>query len=178
MLSKQGIVELLKNNDRAIARALVVLNQRQTADEQATEDTRHRNGQGFRPCHARMGTSMAKFFERRGFLTDKQVSYWRRPMKDGKMKIEIYAGQLLEVAESRAAAKNQPGSYAASSAAANNMVRVNGEFERVSPQEDVGNLLEQRMVLQEMLESGDPTGEIKAQLEQIDNAVSAAYRAV
>ena len=104
MTTKAEIIELLRTNDRAICRALVVLNQRQTADEQASEGTRYNNGQGFRPCHARMGTSMAKFFQRNNYLTPKQIAYWRAAMKNGQSKIEIYAGQLLEVAEAKARA--------------------------------------------------------------------------
>lgn len=100
-MTKQDIIELLMSNDRAVGRALVALNERQTADEQATEHTRYDNGRGFRPCHARMGTSMAKFFLRFNRLSDKQVAYWRRPMKDGKPRITIYAGQLLEIAQQR-----------------------------------------------------------------------------
>lgn len=102
MLTKEYIVNLLKTNDRAVARALVVLNERQTTDEQSAESTRHLNAQGFRPCHARMGTSMAKFFIRNGYLTGKQVAYWRQPMKDGRMRIQIYAGQLLSIAQAKA----------------------------------------------------------------------------
>ena len=102
-MTKQDIIKLLATNDRAVARALVVLTERQTADEQASEDTKYLNGQGFRPCHARMGTSMAKFYERTGYLSPKQVAYWRKPQKDGKMRIAIYAGQLLEVAEAKKA---------------------------------------------------------------------------
>lgn len=101
-LSKEAIVTLLKSNDKAVIRALLVLTERQTADEQNSEETRHLNGRGFRPCHARMGTSMAKFFQSRGFLTAKQISYWRALDKTGKMRIEIYAGQLLEVAVAKA----------------------------------------------------------------------------
>ena len=113
-MNKLQIVELLRTNDKAVARALVVLNERQTSDEQASENTRYRNGRGFRPCHARMGTSMAKFFTKTGFLTTKQVAYWRRPDKNGGMRIQIYAAQLLEVATDKAAA-----AYAAASAAPN-----------------------------------------------------------
>lgn len=113
-MNKLQIVELLRTSDKAIARALVVLNERQTADEQASEDTRHRNGRGFRPCHARMGTSMAKFFTARGYLTDKQIGYWRRPDKKGGMRIQIYAGQLLEVAAAKAVIANAA-AYAAAS---------------------------------------------------------------
>jgi len=98
-ISEQGIVELLRTNDKAVARALVALTKRQTADERVQESTKHRNGEGFRPCHARMGTSMAKFYERNGYLSPKQVAYWRGRMKDGKMRIEIYAGQLYTVVQ-------------------------------------------------------------------------------
>ena len=101
----QTIRDLLLTNDRAVARALVALNARQTADERATEVTRHLNGRGFRPCHARMGTSMAQFYLRTGTLSAKQVAYWRKPMRDGKSRIEIYARQLLEVAAERQAEK-------------------------------------------------------------------------
>lgn len=103
-MDKQTIVELLKANDKAVARALVVLNQRQTAGEQVNEATINRNGEGFRPCHARMGTSMAKFYQRNGYLSPKQVAYWRTLQKDGRMRIEIYAGQLLAVAVAKAKA--------------------------------------------------------------------------
>jgi len=101
-LTGTDIVNLLATNDKAVARALVVLKNRQTADEQATENTRHQNGRGFRPCHARMGTSMAKFYERNGYLTPKQIAYWRKPCKEG-MRIAIYWRQLLAEAHAKAA---------------------------------------------------------------------------
>ena len=102
-MTKDDIIALLKSNDRAIIRALIVLNDRQTSDEQSSEMTRYRNGRGFRPCHARMGTSMAQFYLRNSFLSPKQIAYWRKPMRDGQMRIGIYAGQLLEIAKERAA---------------------------------------------------------------------------
>jgi hypothetical protein len=98
MLTKDELLNLLKTNDKAVARALVVLNNRQTADEQATQGTRYLNGMGFRPCHARMGTSMAKFYLQRGFLTPKQIAYWRATDKSGSMRIGLYTRQLLEEA--------------------------------------------------------------------------------
>lgn len=116
-LTKSGIVELLKTDPRAVARALVVLNERQTSDEQAAEDTRYRNGRGFRPCHARMGTSMAKFFASRGYLTEKQINYWRKTDRAGNMRIGIYAGQLLEAAEAKRAAATPTGQVIAAAKA-------------------------------------------------------------
>ena len=99
MVTKEGIVKLLKENDKAVARALVVLNERQTHDEQSSEHTRYLNGRGFRPCHARMGSSMAKFYLKYNRLSDKQVAYWRALDRTGAMRIGIYAGQLLEEAQ-------------------------------------------------------------------------------
>lgn len=96
------IVALLESNDAAICRALVVLNQRQTADEQTSETTKHHNNRGFRPCHARMGTSMAKFYQRNGYLSQKQIAYWRKRGKQG-MRIAIYWRQLLDEANRKAA---------------------------------------------------------------------------
>lgn len=97
-LTKDSIVSLLKTNDKAIARALVVLNERQTLDEQSLEYTKYNNGKGFRPCDARMGTSMAKFYTRTGYLSTKQLAYWKKTNVKGTPRIEIYASQLLKIA--------------------------------------------------------------------------------
>lgn len=99
MVTKEQIVHLLQVNDKAVIRALIVLTERQTEDERISEETKLNNGRGFRPCHARMGTSMAKFYSRNQYLTPKQIAYWRTLDKTGKMRIAIYAGQLLEVAQ-------------------------------------------------------------------------------
>ena len=103
-LTGTDIIRLLETNDKAVARALVVLKNRQTADEQSMEATTHQNGRGFRPCHARMGTSMAKFYERNGYLSPKQIAYWRKRGKEG-MRISIYWRQLLAEAHAKAALK-------------------------------------------------------------------------
>ena len=101
-LTKERIVTLLATNDKAIGRALLALRARQTLDEVQSQHTRHHNNRGFRPCDARMGTSMANFFGTRGYLTPKQLAYWRRPTKTHDMRISVYANQLLIVAEERA----------------------------------------------------------------------------
>ena len=103
----ESIRQMLRTNDKWLAKALVALNERQTRDEQSSEITKYNNGMGFRPAHARMGSSMAKFYTRNGYLSERQVGYWRRKMKDGKMRIEIYAGQLLLVAEEKAKLKRE-----------------------------------------------------------------------
>ena len=99
MHTKASIVRLLETNDTAVGRALVALNKRQTVDEQYSETTKHNNGRGFRSCDARMGTSMAMFYTRNGYLSPKQLAYWRKPQSNGVMRIAVYANQLLIVAK-------------------------------------------------------------------------------
>ena len=89
------LIKLLMSSDVAIGEALVILKNRQTYDEQRDETTRHENDRGFRPCHARMGTSMAQFFERNGYLSAKQANWWRVRGKEGS-RIAIYHRQLLQ----------------------------------------------------------------------------------
>lgn len=191
MLTKELIVQLLKDDDRAIARALVVLTARQTADEQATEQTRHLNGRGYRPCHARMGVSMSKFFERNGYLTPKQIAYWRIVDKTGSMRIGIYAGQLLEEAHRKAAMRaasteQSDREYIAQRqarerAAATPLPGLTGSAFRQATNEmsgedsrDYGNDMERRMILQEqlgdVLDSDDPSiiDPIANELSEID----------
>src|ERR1051325_8046066 len=45
--TKETVRALLASSPRAVYRALICLYNRQTADEQETEDTRHLNGRGF-----------------------------------------------------------------------------------------------------------------------------------
>jgi len=103
-LTTDMIREKLLSDDRWLARALVALNERQTWDEQRDEATRYHNDKGFRPMHAKRGTSMARFYVQRGYLTPKQIAWWRARTDSGKSRIEIYAGQLLKVAQAKKAA--------------------------------------------------------------------------
>lgn len=104
-MNKQTIVNLLNTNDLAIGRALIVLNERQTQDEQASQGTRYSNGRGFTPADAWMGTSTAKYFLISHKLTERQLAYWRKPNAKGTPRINKYAGQLLEIAIAKAKQK-------------------------------------------------------------------------
>jgi hypothetical protein len=161
MLTKDSILHMLQTDKRAVARALVVLHARQTNDEQAQEGTRYLNGRGFRPCHARMGSSMAKYFQRTGMLTDKQIAYWRATDKSGAMRIGIYWGQLLEEAELKSKAKQvQP------------VATIPAPLPE--PERDLGNDMERRMVLEEQYDEGVDNGDnglctrIKQEIDELD----------
>ena len=100
-LNRTAIIDLLGRNDLAVGRALVHLNNRQTQDEQRDTMTKHQNGRGFRPSHAFMGTSMARYFLQHGSLSAKQLAYWRTRDKAGNMRIGMYWSQLVEEAQKK-----------------------------------------------------------------------------
>lgn len=103
-LTKENIVKLLSENDRAIGRALMVLTERQTFDERQNQDTKYSNGIGFTPADAKVGVSMGQQFKERNFLTVKQVAYWRKPNNKGVMRIAKYWKQLIDAAKEKQAA--------------------------------------------------------------------------
>lgn len=98
VITRECITNLLRTNDLAVGRALVALNARQTDDEQRDAETRYLNRKGFMTMHAARGTGMAKFFMRTGFLTQKQLEWWRRPV-GRKPRIERYVTQLMVIAK-------------------------------------------------------------------------------
>jgi len=103
-LTRESITALLETNDRAIGRALLVLLSNQTADEVRMETTSHYNGKGFSGFDGKIGTNMAKFYQRNGYLSPKQIAFWRKQDKRGNMRIAKYWKQLIKAAEEKAAA--------------------------------------------------------------------------
>jgi hypothetical protein len=101
MATKEQIQTLLRTNSKAVIRAVVVLNERQTDSEQCSEATINRNGRGFTPADARMGTSMANFYKRNGYLSEKQLAYWLKPNAKGVERIVKYTNQLLEISKEK-----------------------------------------------------------------------------
>lgn len=102
MATKEQIQTLLRTNNKAIIRALFVLNERQTEDEKGSETTIKKNGQGFTPADARMGTSMVNFYKKNGYLSEKQIAYWLKPNAKGTERIVKYTNQLLEISKASA----------------------------------------------------------------------------
>jgi hypothetical protein len=100
-LTREGITELLRTSDKAVERALMVVFNNQTADEQNTGAVVHHNGRGFIFYHAEIGTSMVKQLQRRGFLTQGQISFWRKRNGRGIMNIALYWRQLIEAAKAK-----------------------------------------------------------------------------
>lgn len=106
MLDKHEI-EMVFNKENshirmhAVGRALLVLYKNQTAHEQIVEQTREHNNIGFNSSDAKRGTSMAKFYSKRNYLTEKQVNWWLTPTKNQSSRIIKYWKQLAIAASQR-----------------------------------------------------------------------------
>jgi len=91
--SKQEIVEKLRKQiavkDSTAIHTLMFVYDRQVADEQRQETVKYRNGVGFKPQDAKMGSSFAKWYKDKGFFTAKQLTVVKRM-------VEKYAGQVVE----------------------------------------------------------------------------------
>jgi hypothetical protein len=95
--TKEEITENLKTNDTWVFRGVVAIYERQTADEQASEETKHHNGVGFNGVDGRIMSSFAKQIinwnpdKFRSPLSPKQTQLARK-------KIMKYSGQLAKIA--------------------------------------------------------------------------------
>ena len=89
--TRTEIEALINGNDRAVERAMVAIWERQTADEQETQDTRHHNGRGFAAWSARSGTYFAEWVRSGRRLTGKHL------VKARKIALH-HAGQLTDFA--------------------------------------------------------------------------------
>jgi len=89
--TEEEIKSLIQTNDTVLYRALKKLYAEQTADEQATGETREHNGKGFNGIDAKFLSSVSEFLIARGFLTAKQKVATRRMLKK-------YTKQLTKLA--------------------------------------------------------------------------------
>jgi hypothetical protein len=99
--------KMLATDERWVRRALIRLYERQTASEQASEQTHNHNLQGFQPCDARWFSRLAQYATRfpDRLLSEKQLAIARRPWR-GEPAIAKYSRQLMAIAAADAAAKN------------------------------------------------------------------------
>jgi hypothetical protein len=87
---KEAVQALIDRNDQAVARALLVIYQNQTDDEQASFSTRHQNGVGFTGNDAEWLTDIAVKWKKWGrWASPKQCNAVRRAIRK-------YHRQLLE----------------------------------------------------------------------------------
>jgi len=94
--NKGHVIQLLLTNNEAVEKAMVALYNRQTADEQSTQETRHSNGVGFSGAHAHLGSYYAKWVLSGRNLTGRHLE------KARAMSLK-YTDQLLDEIQKRQA---------------------------------------------------------------------------
>jgi hypothetical protein len=88
----------------AIGKALVHLFNRQTDDEQATNDTHVHNARGFTGADAYSGSITAKYYLKHRTLLDWQVDRWVKKNGKGYARLSKYWKQINEEAVKKAQA--------------------------------------------------------------------------
>jgi hypothetical protein len=92
--SKDEIKELLLKRDSMVEKSIVKIYEKQTQDEQETNETNHNNGVGFNGVDANLLSSFAKQILNGRKLTEKQMLYARK-------KIIKYSTQLTKIANGK-----------------------------------------------------------------------------
>ena len=108
IVTKDSLQNMLNNPNKdyvgkVVGKALVVLYNNQTFDEQISESTNKLNNTGFAGCDAKWGTTLAKYYIKHGYLTENQTKKWLQPTKTGYAKICKYHRQLNEAANKKLA---------------------------------------------------------------------------
>ena len=85
------IRENIQKDDKWLARSILAIYQKQTADEQSSQRTKHENGVGFNRVDAKFMSSLALFFQVNGYFSPKQKAIARK-------KIVKYKNQLALIA--------------------------------------------------------------------------------
>lgn len=98
MKTSQMIANLLDTNNLAVERAIIVIYERQTYDEQRDSTTKHLNDRGFSASTARVGTYFARWIRSGQHLTGNHLSRARGIAK-------LHIKQLVEAANQKAALK-------------------------------------------------------------------------
>lgn len=94
--TKQDIVAMIETRDIAVAKGVLAIYAYQTAVEQSSESTCNDNGVGFNGADAPILSSFAKQLQKGRTLSAKQIAIARKKMVK-------YAGQLLKIAQQKAA---------------------------------------------------------------------------
>ena len=86
----EDMKQILNKYDDQVGKALVKLYAYQTIDEQKDHETKEHNNVGFNGADAPILSSFAEFYQKRGFLSQKQLVIARK-------KIMKYANQLCNI---------------------------------------------------------------------------------
>lgn len=99
MWTKEVILDMLATNDVMVEKSLLVMYNRQTADEQSAQTTGHNNGIGFNGTDAEFLSKLAEWVKggaERKIPEGKRLSLKQRDIV--RKKLKKYSRQLVEAA--------------------------------------------------------------------------------
>jgi hypothetical protein len=102
MWTKEAILSKLETSDVMVERSLLIMYERQTADEQQTQGTSHENGIGFNGTDAPFLSKLAEWVKggaERKIPEGKRLSEKQRVIV--RKKLKKYSRQLIEAANSK-----------------------------------------------------------------------------
>ena len=107
LVTRESLIKMLQHPnpkyvEAVIGRALVVLYERQSREEQQSHMTSEHNGVGFTQADARTGTRSAEIYLKTGKLLPWVVEAWTKPNVNGVPRIVKYWKQLNEAAVEKA----------------------------------------------------------------------------
>lgn len=94
--NKNTLEHLFQTNAKAVERAIILLHDRQTADERARQATAHHNSRGFNGTDAPILSSFADRIRSGRSLTDRQLAVVRKARRGGFSMLAKYHRQILE----------------------------------------------------------------------------------
>ena len=99
IVTRKSLQAMLNNDNpeyvvQVIGRALVVLFNNQTRDEQVMNTTNQDNGIGFTGADAHSGSITAKYFIKHKTLLNWQIDRWTKPTASGYARLAKYHKQL------------------------------------------------------------------------------------
>lgn len=112
LVTKDSLQTMCNSTDprklmQVVGRALLALYSKQTLAEQAAQTTYVLNNVGFSGCDAEIGSSHARFYQERGYLTPKQMNVWLKKKANGYCRLSRYHRQLNTIAVVKAAEKQE-----------------------------------------------------------------------
>jgi len=113
--TKEEIVARLQSDASFLTRSLVVLYDRQTADEKAAEGTKHQNGVGFNGSDASYLSYVARYvISNRAVISGKHLEKVQKKLVKYAGQITAHANELARVRYEEALAKAvEPSTFAA-----------------------------------------------------------------
>jgi len=106
IVTRESLTKLIETANHAkkqaiVGRALVVILNNQTAEEQVANETKQDNGIGFTSADARAGSITAKYWLKHQCLEDWMIDNWTRKNTRGVLRLAKYHKQLNAAAKAK-----------------------------------------------------------------------------